>query len=164
MKLALVKLSFVLGITALAGCAGLEEIKPEEKTFSAVYEAPGAAEKKIFDGTKLWIAENFRSARNVIDFENGAEGVIISKGSIKFPCETSNLTCFSMSDWNVNFTMRSDIKDGRFRLTFSNLEVAMPQRVELWMRRDLEAVKPKLLSFGPEIAKSIAADQRKKDF
>lgn len=160
--------SFLKGLSvifafALSGCAGLEPINPEEKTFSEVYEAPGLTEKRIFEGTKVWIAENFRSARSVIDHENAADGLIISKGSIPYPCSHA-LQCAAIGDWSVNFTMRSDIKDGRFRLTFSNLEIAMPQRVELWQRKDLEAVKPKLLAFGTEIAKSVSADQRKKDF
>jgi len=52
------------------GCAGLQPIADADRTFERIVEAPGYSKKQIFNGTKIWIAENFRSAKAVLEYEN----------------------------------------------------------------------------------------------
>jgi len=63
----------------LAGCAGLQPIADADRTFERIVEAPGYSKEQIFNGTKIWIAENFKSAKAVLEYENKDAGTIIAQ-------------------------------------------------------------------------------------
>lgn len=163
MKSVITRLSAVFASLLLGACAGLEPIPDSAKTFDAVYEANGANKDVIYNGAKLWIAENFRSAKSVIDLENKEDGLIIAKGNIKYPCDDFDCR-LRKSQWRVSFTMRIDVKEQRFKLTFSNLILARPLEEELWMQGDMDAIRPKLLEIGPQIQASLAAGKLRKEW
>src|SRR5271169_7225778 len=119
-------MKLILGMIPLflAGCAGLQPIADTDRTFERVVEAPSYSKEQIFDGTKIWISENFKSAKAVLEYENKNDGTIIGNGIINYPC--SGIECMGTGDWKVPFTMRVDIKDKKFRLTFSNLSLTYP--------------------------------------
>jgi hypothetical protein len=166
----------ILVLVALiqAGCASMQPITDTERTFDAVYEVPGFTKDQIFNSTKIWIAENFRSAKAVLEFENKEQGVLIGNGSIKYPC--SGLECLAKDDWTIPFTMRVDMKDGKFKLTFSNLRLAWPPSYNstygasagrdepINQRGDLLAAKPSLLAFGNQITAAVQKNSNVKDW
>lgn len=148
----------------LSGCAGMQPISEADRTFNAVYEVPEATKEKIFTATKIWIAENFRSAKAVIEYENKEEGTLIGNGVIPYPC--SGLDCVAKGNWTVPFTMRVDMKDQKFKLTFTNISIARPPLYAngvyypagndpIHLQGDLDSIKPRLLSFGNELITSI---------
>lgn len=152
-------------LAVLTGCAGLEEAPESEKTFERIVEVPGATKDRIFESTKIWIAQNFRSAKAVLEYENKAEGRIIGNGAINYPC--SGMECLAKGDWKVMFTMQVDIKEQKFKQTFSNLVLSIPPKydgiygvkagseIAVWQKGDLNSIRPALLKFGDQLAASI---------
>jgi len=139
-----------------------ERATEEDKIVQAVYEAPAASKDQILATTRLWIAENFRSAKQVIDHEDAASGLLIAKGAIPYPCE--GFECVAKSQWRVLFTMRMEARDGRYRLTFTNLLLSMPEEAEPWQKSAYDAMRPKLLEIGEAIKTSISAPKTTKDW
>lgn len=148
-------------VVVVSGCAGMQPVSEADRTFNAVFEVPDSSKDKIFTATKIWIAENFRSAKSVIEYENKEEGTLIGNGVIPYPC--SGLECVAKADWSVPFTLRVDIKDQKFKLTFSNIKLSWPPSYNstfgaqsghdgpVSQQGDLDAIKPKLLDFGNEL-------------
>lgn len=144
---------------------------PSQDIFKQVFQAEGFTKQQIFSGVKIWIAENFKSGKAVLEYENAEEGVIIGNGRIAYPC--SGLSCLAKGNWNINFTMRAEVKDARFRLSFTNLQLALPATTGAFSsgpkdvplgEADKVRVAPKLQSFGPEIVASLAANKGGSDW
>ena len=140
-------------------------VKEEDKTFSKVYNAPGFSKEQLYEAGKIWVANNFKSAKAVVEYDNKENGTIIGKGNINYPCE--GISCIAKNDWRIGFTMKYEAKDERFRLTFESLSLSWPPRVDslgyhpayegpLFQQGDYDAVKPILLNFGEEIMASLS--------
>lgn len=149
-----------LALVGLSGCAGMAQVDQSQLTFDRVVDVPGASKDKIYDGTRMWIAENFHSAKAVLEYENKEQGTLIGNGNIKYPCQ--GIDCLAKSDWSVHFTMRVDTKDGRFKLAFSNLRLSWPassmmpaNNVPLRTQGELDTIKPALLAYGDNIRESL---------
>lgn len=166
----LVSLSLLVA-PSLADAKRPPPLTEEEKTFSQVYEAPGLTKDQLFAASKMWIAQNFKSAKAVIEYENKDEGVIIGNGNMQYPCG-KGFTCMLKADWRTPFTMKVETKDGKIRLTFSNIHLAWPASYRSGIstsaadfpirdRDDLDKIKPELLKFGEQIVAS--AGQVKSD-
>jgi hypothetical protein len=142
------KFSFILALAVVPLLANAESV-----TFDQVYEVPGATKDQIFSTSRIWIAEHFNSAKAVIEYENKDDGVIVGNGFI--PCPWSTFQC--IGNWRVGFTMRIDMKEEKFRLTFSNLSQHSPKYDgPLTNTGQIEKAKPKLFAIGDDIAKAIA--------
>jgi hypothetical protein len=137
-----------------------------EAPFEKIFEAPGNSKDQIFDGSKVWIAEKFRSAKAVLEYENKEAGTIIGNGMIPYPC--SGWKCMGASGWKVMFTMRVDIKDQRFRLTFSNFRVLGsvpgPNGEPIGTESSYNNVMNVLIAYGDEMLSSFARDKKKDDW
>lgn len=168
-----INILLLLAMIMLAGCAGLAPVDKSQLTFDRIVEAPGMTKDQIYDGTRMWIAENFRSAKAVLEYENKEAGTLIGNGSMQYPC--AGLDCLAKNDWVTHFTMRVDIKDGKFKVSFSNLRITWPAKyvygsaqqagdIQVNTQGDLGAIKPKLLAFGDEIANAISSNKAKADF
>lgn len=156
------------------GCAGMQQITEADRNFERIVPAPGHNKDEIYDSVKMWIAENFRSAKAVIEYDNKEAGTIIGNGNMKYPC--SGLDCIAKNDWTVPFTMRVDVKDEKFRLTFSNLKLSWPPSYNstvgyqkghtgpIATKGDLDAIKPKLLALGDQILSSISKGATKSNW
>lgn len=164
----------VIVAAVLSGCAGMQPVAEADRTIEGVFEAPGASKDQVFSATKIWIAENFRSAKAVIEYENKEEGTLIGNGVIPYPC--SGLDCIAKNDWTIPFTMRVDMKDQKFKLTFSNIRLSWPPSYNatfgaqsghdgpISTQGDMDAVKPKLLAFGPQLTAAIQKNRGSKDW
>ena len=58
--------ALALTVTLQTTEARAAPITDEERTIVQVFEAPGYSKDQIFSATKVWIAENFKSAKAVI--------------------------------------------------------------------------------------------------
>jgi hypothetical protein len=131
-------ITLILVLTA-AGCAGVQTLPPQELTVRKVLEVPGMTKEQIFDKSKLWIARNFKPYKavrlfdsrkiSVLEYANKMKGILIATGTINYPAGTFSATQGYKTFWEVTFTMEEDIKDGRVRVTFSNLDIYVPK---LW--------------------------------
>lgn len=147
------------------GCAGLQPITEQERTFDAVFDAPGFKKDQIFNATKIWVAENFRSAKSVLEYESKEDGILIGNGVIPYPCK--GFDCMSTQEKTTSFTMRIDMKDDKFKLAFSNIRIITSPSYSsalgvqsgsnepMGFRGELDVIKPKLLTFGNEIIASF---------
>ena len=148
----------------LLGCAGMDPVREEDKVFSQVYEAPGFQKDVLYEKVKIWIAQTFKSAKAVLEYENKESGTIIGKGSMPYPCR--GLKCIATIGWTVPFTMKVDINDEKFRLTFLDIGLAWPARRDslgyheaheglMYQQSDFDTVRPLLLGFGEDIKVSL---------
>jgi len=160
-----------LGGTSLIAMA--EPVDESERKFERIVELPGFSKDQIFDATRIWIAENFKSAKAVIEYENKEAGTIIGNGIIPYPASGGPLKQVTFANWKVPFTMKVDIKDQRFRLTFSNIELDTPgspqfglppSRSPVRRKVDLDRIRPELLKFGDQISAAIRAGKLKSDW
>ena len=160
-----------LGIIAiLSGCAGMAGIPPVT-SIDRVFEIKGSSKDTIYESTKMWIAENFKSAKAVIEYEDKKGGTIIGNGSIKYPC-SDMLDCTVKDDWRVLFTMRVDVKDTKIRLTFTNILLTWPpsnsslsgHKGPIATQGVLDDVKPALLKIGDEIVAFIGNPKNSSDW
>ena len=161
-------------LVLVSGCAGMQQVTEADRTLDGVFEASGFSKDQIFTATKIWIAENFRSAKSVIEYENKEEGTLIGNGIIPYPC--SGLEHITKADWTVSFTMRVDIKDQKFKLTFSNVRLSWPPSYNstfgsqrghdgpVRLQGDMDAIEPKLLSFGNALLVSMSSNKKAKDW
>ena len=137
-----------------------------EGIIKQVIDAPGYSKEQIFDGAKIWISENFRSAKAVLEYENKEAGTIIGNGDIPFPCQ--GLQCMGTGGWRVGFTMRADIKDQKFRLTFTNLRIFGTDRGlydgQIGRERSFNNVKDALSGFGYQMLVSLKKEKSKNDW
>jgi len=148
------------------GTAGAADLTEEQRTVVQVFDAPGADKVEVFRAGRQWIAENFRSAKAVIEYESAADGTIIGKGFIPYPC-ASAWECVGKPDWKVPFTLRFEAKDERFRLTFTDLRIQWPAKFAngvtqpafdgvVRTQKDMDKIRPKLLLMGEGIRASVA--------
>jgi hypothetical protein len=158
----------------LVGCAGMQPIANADRSFERIVEAPGYSKEQIFNGTKIWIADNFTSAKAVLEYENKEDGTLIGNGVIPYPC--SGIDCVAKADWKVPFTMRVDIKDQKYRLTFNSLRISWPPSYNntfgaqpghegpIATQGDLDSVKPVLLKLGDQLLASLDNDKAKSNW
>jgi hypothetical protein len=157
----------------LAGCSMVKPISESDRTFYRVVDVPGYTKDQIYFVTKIWIAENFTSAKSVIEFDSKDDGIIIGNGNIKYPC--SGLMCLAKDDWRVPFTMRIDMKDQKFRIGFSNIKISWPASYQsgtlkpayeepVNSKKDMDAIRPVLLKFGDEIKLSVDSNEKISDW
>lgn len=158
---------------ALYGCAGMQPIAEADRTFERVVEVPGYSKDQIYSSTKIWIAENFKSAKSVIELDSKEDGIIIGNGIIQYPC--SGMECLAKSDWKVPFTMRVDMKDQKFKISFSNIKLSWPAKYSSGIsspaydgpvnsQGNMDVIKPALLKFGDDILASINSSKSKSNW
>ncbi|WP_159017262.1 DUF4468 domain-containing protein [Cognatiluteimonas profundi] len=142
------------------------DLTDEDRTVVQVFEAPGSNKDEIFTASRMWIADHFKSAKAVIEYESKDDGVIIGNGNMAYPCSGGFACHIRAEAWHVGFTMKVEGKDGRFRLSFtnvhlelppySNVGLSLPARDEAVSRReDMDNIRAKLLEFGPQLVASI---------
>lgn len=156
-----------------AGQRKITSASIEDRTIEKVFEAPGYSKEQIFNSTRIWIAENFKSVKGVgvIEYENKDTGAIIGNGIIPYPYG-GFFEAMAKEGWEVPFTMRVDIKDQKFRLTFTNLHLKWAAIYQtrtaydgpIKRQADFDTVKPVLLKFGDQIIASFGKDTIKSDW
>jgi len=135
-------------------------LEEEVVSFQRVVEAPGHSRDEIYSGTRIWIAENFKSSKAVIELDSKEEGLLIGNGRMDYPCE--GFDCFGAGGQTVSFTMRVDMQDDRFRLTFSNISIRHPAssgmrsfETPIQFKVQKERIEPLLLRYGDAILNTI---------
>lgn len=159
----------LLLLATLSSCAGMQQAKESDLTISRVIQAPDHSKAQIYAATKIWIAQNFNSAKAVIELDDKERGQIIGNGIMPYPCSGGD--CLTKGGWKVRVTMRVDMKDGRFKVTFSNLRLIFPatatgpaDEFPLKTQGALDDVRPMLVKIGPAILKSVEKEEDETDW
>ncbi|MFX7021157.1 DUF4468 domain-containing protein, partial [Acinetobacter baumannii] len=105
----------------LVGCmtpmTSTQQAMPE---ISQVIEVPNKTKDQIFEDSKIWIAQSFKSANNVIQYSDKSTGSIIGKGNIPYPCD-GFIDCGAFGNDKVNFTIKIDTKENKARVTINDV-------------------------------------------
>lgn len=110
----------VMGLV-MVGCVSLPTATNKQmQSIMQVVEVNGKSKDQLFDESKIWIAKNFRSANNVIQYQDKAEGKILGRGFIPFPCD-GFIDCGTFGKDRVNFTIQIDTKDNKSRISISDI-------------------------------------------
>ncbi|WP_162203289.1 DUF4468 domain-containing protein [Pseudoxanthomonas suwonensis] len=121
--------AFLLSFLAVADAAQAARPREGGEEVVETFEVPGTPRDRIYAAAKLWALGKLNSSRGAIDFESPEEGILIGNGVIGYPCY-SLFACMGKTEWKARFTLRIDVKDGRYRMTFSNLNVMWPASFE----------------------------------
>jgi len=101
-------------IAASAGAQGM--------TVEIIREAP-LPKDSLFTQTLLWVAENLRSRRSVVQFQDRDLGTIIGNGSYDMSIDGGLLPFLSPVNVPVSYKVRIDVRDYRYRMTFSDVRL-----------------------------------------
>ena len=110
-----------LSVISIQGCMTPMTVTSQPmENISKVIEVNGKKQNQIFNESKMWIAESFKSANNVIQYQDEGTGSIIGKGNMKYPC-VGLIDCGAFGNDNINFTIRIDSKDNKARIAVSDV-------------------------------------------
>lgn len=110
----------IASVVLLCLTSHAQAAKEPLKEVSQIVEIPNMSQKQIFDASKIWVAQNFKSANAVVQYEDVSTGAIVGKGSMDYPC-VGAWDCMAHADHKVLFTVKIDTKDNKARLTFNDL-------------------------------------------
>lgn len=90
----------------------------KEVEFSNVIQIDSSDKNELFNNSKLWVVKNFKSANDVIQFENIDQGTIIGKGN--FSIKSTGLgfagTVHKDHSGIITFTFEISNKDNKTRI------------------------------------------------
>lgn len=158
-------------VLALAGCAGMAPVKPP-RAIERVYDLPGLTQQQIYDRTLIWAAEHFRSAKHVLEYQDPATATVIGNGRTPYPCSGGD--CFARGDWEVPFTFRAEAKDGKMRVTFTNVRLWFPpvgapfytpsHEGEIGTQGGLDSATEAVMKIADSLAAAVVAETRRTDW
>ncbi len=151
-------------IIALMGCTSTHPVKQEDKSFDKVVEVSGFTKDQIYVASKLWLAQQFATTKDIIEIDNQEVGILLSNGSTTYPCDKT--VCIATASWRVKFAMRIDMKDDKFKMSFSNINLTWPTSYSNNLRLpahdapvsaqdDMDKIKPQLLALSNELQAAI---------
>lgn len=86
-------------------------------TVEEIRQVPTINKAQIYARAQQWIAENFRSSKQVIDLKDADAGFIVGNGAVDIH---GGVAIFKTTT-TYTFKIRLDIKDEKFRATFTNI-------------------------------------------
>lgn len=94
-------------------------------TYREIVMVDSMSKKDLFRAAKKWIAESYKSANDVIQYEDLDEGKIIAKGNF----EIENVVSYDYKDTTKKSAVKTklfhliniDAKDNKIRITFTNI-------------------------------------------
>jgi len=100
--------SLILSLFAFSGCQTTEQFVPVE--YSSVIGVENKSKNEIYSKARQWFSHHFVSGESVVDYEDKTEGTIIGNGITNI-----GTTALGMVKEEIEFQIRVDTKDGRFR-------------------------------------------------
>jgi hypothetical protein len=149
----LAMLAVMLSACATSGMVASQATQ-EQLNPTKVYDVPGAKKELIYDQSMRYIAENFRSSKAVLEYQDKSTGTIIGNGVIPYPCD--GFDCVGKGQWRVRFTMKLEAKDDKFRASFSNLTLLFDlSEVPVMAGNDAAVIDAKLMDIGNNLSAYI---------
>ena len=106
----------VILICLLVSCASYQPITKEESTYSVVVNVPNIPAKDLYVLINLWFVDTFRSADNVIQYSDKEYGVIAGKYGFAVSYSSPMVKTYL----NVFATIKAEVRNGKYRITFSD--------------------------------------------
>ena len=112
----------ILAGIAMAPCAQAQD-------FAAEFLRPAPLQKhELFRHTVAWMVESFGSARPFIEVQSERLGAIVGRGTFDI-----NIGGDFLLNRRVTYELRIDVRDNRYRMTFSDLQIpsdGQPRSIE----------------------------------
>lgn len=89
-------------------------------SYQSIVDVSGVPAGKLFDRMEVWSAQNFKNSNFSIQLSDKEKGIIIAKTSISYYVPAGLTSC----DCTMFFTLTSEFKDGRARVTFDDIFIA----------------------------------------
>ena len=126
-------LGFLLVLMTSLNCYA-QEYTIEEKTIVGVFDAEGKTKGEIFSTINKWIALNYNSAQNVVQFNDKESGNIIVKGinetlykNVLKELDPKNKYMQEYSSVKFNHTIEINIKDNKYRIIYTLTDLISPE-------------------------------------
>jgi hypothetical protein len=117
--------------------------------FSQVFKLDSLKSGQLHKNAKLWFAEFFKSAKDVIQMDDKEAGLIIGKG----------LSELKGSRYTFYFMLKIEIKEGRYKLSIEQMKIRRPLDLKLDDNNDWT-----ILTKGETLPlESICPNERAKD-
>lgn len=91
--------------------------------YQGVISLEGKSSYDIYKNIKLWIADNFKSANDVIQMDDNESGIIVVKGIIPISLKTM----VGAYTYSMYTSFKFEIKDGKFRYTAEVASIVDPK-------------------------------------
>lgn len=152
----------VAGLMAIALLA-LPSSAADEFAVEIVRPAP-LKKDDLFTQTLLWMAESFRSSKEVIDLKDKELGTIIGNGAVDI--NVGLLPFLPPVNAPVTFKVRIDVKDNRYRMAFSQVKIAFDGHPKPIEDTNRESNEPRVREHFEQMANSLDAylARPRKDF
>ncbi len=105
----------LFSIIYFSGCASSKEATSEQTKHEYIKDFSDIKKEDLFDRSMKWITQNFRSGKQVIDYQDKTAGTIIAKGIIL------DVNFGNILNGNLGFTLTIDMKDNRAKFSFTNV-------------------------------------------
>ena len=126
-----------------------------------------ATASELFQGSRQWIAENFESAKNVIQYQDEATNTVIGRGYLPnticidpinnyLPIESASTT-YCIDTVGLDFVMKIEAKDGRMKVSIPSatyFDLAKSENKPLTSELVIMN-SPKILGYGDDIAEYV---------
>jgi hypothetical protein len=89
----------------------------DKVTYQDVVDIPGKTQKEIHNALRIWFLETFKNSEKVIELDDKENGIIAGNGVFRIYAKYMT----AITSQYVNFSLRFDIKDEKFRYTISNI-------------------------------------------
>ena len=149
-----IALAILVGVLAIStGCGSMPAVaEPTDyQSLEYVRDVKGLKAPAIYDGVKLWIAENFRSAKQVIDLDDRERGILIGNGVLPNVILDSGIVQMPLQ---ASFKMKVEVKDEKMRLTFSQFEIVGRANSTLFKSEAVQ-IRSRLAAFGDQIVRHL---------
>lgn len=162
MRIMLITFLLIFSSLSYAAKEPLEEVLE-------IIELPNVSQKQVFDASKIWMAQSFKSSNSVIQYEDASTGTIIGKGNMDYPCK-GTWSCLAHSNNLVLFTLKIDTKDNKARILFNDLKLKIPStvvgttviksnEVGIYVEKDKENIRNGLIEVIGKLKDSIQKNQ-----
>ncbi len=111
---------------ALTACAEMKIVENANQPIEIVMDAPGKTKNQLFSSAKSWVAETRIAQMETVDADKDSNRIVV-KGNGARPCD-GTLDCMNHRDDTIGFTLRIDTKDGKIKMTYTNLAFHSPVR------------------------------------
>lgn len=77
----------------------------------------------LYKNSKLFFADAFKSAKDVLQYDDRGEGKVIGKGNLSIEGGQSVFLTYVTEKWTVNFSLEIFSKDGKYRYRIYDLNI-----------------------------------------
>lgn len=121
---------------------------PAEPVEIQIVQEATLSKSDIFDNTRLWMAESYKSSEAVIDLQDKELGTIIGNGSADLKIGWGVYT-------PMTFKIRIDVKENKYRITFNKINIVFDSGAKPIESANRKSLEPKAKKAFEEMAASL---------